>query len=276
MKLFYRNKNIVITGAASGVGKDLALLFSSWGANLVLIDFNASELENVANTCRKNSDVMIYHYHCDVSDVDKMQLIGTQVLKELQDRVDVVIANAGVGGLNPGYDFNLRVHKKVVEINMIGLANTLGPYIPSMISNKAGILVGISSLAGFRGLPMAASYSSSKAGQKVFMESLRVDLKRYGISALSIHPGFIKTPISGGQKDFNTPFEMEVRDSSMHIAKAIYRKKSLYLYPLPMRLLTFINRIMPCWLYDIVLPLINGNTTAKPQVYSSFSGNKEV
>ena len=205
-----------------------------------------------------------------------MEDIANKILNNWQNKVDVVIANAGVGGLNPGYNLNLRVHKKVVDINMVGLANTLGPYIPSMINRKSGILVGISSLAGFRGLPMAASYSSTKAGQKVFMESLRVDLKRYGVSSLSIHPGFIKTPISGGQSDFDTPFEMDVRKSSLHIAKAIYKKKSLYLYPLPMRILTFINRVMPCWLYDLVLPFINGNTNAKAQVYSSFEGNKEV
>lgn len=276
MREFYKDKFIVITGAASGIGKDLADLFTDWGANLALIDFNEQELLKVTNSCKLKTNKSILDFYCDVSNIDKMEDVAKSILETWHDKVDIVIGNAGVGGLNPGYDFNLKVHKKVVDINVIGLANSLGPFIPTMMRQRSGILVGISSLAGFRGLPMAASYSSTKAAQKVIMESLRLDLKRFGISSLSIHPGFIKTPISGGQDDFNTPFELEVRDSSLHIAKAIYKKKSLYLYPFPMRLLTFINRILPCWLYDIILPKLNNNTSAKAQVYSSFKGNKEI
>lgn len=276
MKDFFKNKFIVITGAASGIGKDLAYLFTEWGANLALIDFNQKDLAEVVINCQNKTDKSILEFHCDVADIEKMQNVAQSVLEKWQNKIDIVIGNAGVGGLNPGYDFNLNVHKKVVDINVIGLANTLGPYIPSMMKQKSGILVGVSSLAGFRGLPMAASYSSTKAAQKVMMESLRLDLKRFGISSLSIHPGFIQTPISGGQDDFNTPFELDVRTSSLHIAKAIYKRKSLYLYPFPMRVLTFINRILPCWLYDIVLPMLNNNSEARAQVYSSFEGNKDI
>lgn len=111
---------------------------------------------------------------------------------------------------------------------MIGLTNTLCFYVDSMIKRKTCVLVGISSLAAFRGLPQGASYSSSKAGQRIIMESFREDLKKHGISCLSIHPVFIETAMSD-HGDFPTPFKLTTRQSSVHIAKAIAKNKSLYL-----------------------------------------------
>ena len=114
MQKFYNNKNIIITGAASGVGKDLALLFSSWKANLALIDFNLDGLKDVAESCRQNK-VDVHEFHCDVSDINGMEVISEKILNSWNNNIDIVIANAGVGGLNPGYNLNLHVHKKVVS-----------------------------------------------------------------------------------------------------------------------------------------------------------------
>ncbi|MBF0106596.1 MAG: SDR family NAD(P)-dependent oxidoreductase [Deltaproteobacteria bacterium] len=255
MKNFYHNKTILITGASSGIGKDLALFYSAFNTKLILLARREDLLKQIQDECQKNgSEVLIFA--ADVSDRKKMEAIASDVLNQW-GFVDIVIANAGVGGLNPADHFSLDLNQKFVAINILGLAYTLVPFIDSMKQNKKGILVGISSLAAFRGLPKAASYSSSKAAQGVFLESLRVDLKKYGISVCSIHPGFIETPMTD-HDEFKMPFMVPVRKSSILIAKAIKRKKAVYLYPWPMRILTYINKKLPVCVYDYLVPRLSG------------------
>ena len=252
---FFKGKTAIITGASSGIGKDLALLWAEWGCNLGLVARRKDLLEETANECR-NKGMDVIALAGDVTDRASMESIRENALKHW-GFVDIVVANAGVGGLNPAPYFDLDIHRKTIEINCIGLANTLIPFIPSMIEKRKGILVGISSLSGFRGLPNAASYSSSKAMQGIFMESLRVDLRPYGVHAFAIHPGFIETPMTR-HKDFKMPFMVPVRRSSVLISRAIVKHKNIYLYPWPMKVLTWINKLLPRWLYDRILPRFSG------------------
>jgi len=255
LKDFYKGKSALITGASSGIGKDLALLWASWGCNVALAARRGELLEEAAAQCRAMG-VDAVALSADVSNRAAMEAIRDQLI-ERWGFVDLVIGNAGVGGLNPGHVFDLDIHKKTVEINLIGLANTVVPFIPSMVEKRQGVLVGVSSLAAFRGLPKAGSYSSTKAAQGRLMESLRVDLRKYGVHSMCIHPGFIETPMTE-HDDFTMPFMVPVRKSSILISKAIAKKKRVYLYPWPMKILTFFNRIMPCWLYDRLMPRISG------------------
>ena len=255
MRDFYSGKAVLITGASSGIGYDLALYLASMGTRLALVARRADKLEELASACEAaGAETRVLP--ADVSSRESMEALRDQVLAEW-GFVDIVIGNAGVGGLNPADRFDLDIHRRTVEINILGLANTLVPFIPSMIEARRGALVGISSLAAFRGLPRAASYSSTKAQQGVFMESLRVDLRPYGIAVSSIHPGFVVTPMTD-HNDFKMPFLVPVRKSSILIARAIRKRKSVYLYPWQMRLATWFNRAMPNWLFDRLMPRISG------------------
>lgn len=259
MREFYAGRNVVITGASSGIGEDLARLLASYGARVALVARRREKLEALRAECaaaagETGGEVLVFEG--DVADEAAMLAVRDGVL-ERWGHVDVVVANAGVGGLNPADAFSLEVHRRVVETNCIGLANTLLPFVPSMIARHSGQLVCISSLAAFRGLPKAASYSSTKAQQAVFMESLRVDLRPHGVAASCIHPGFVETPMTA-HDEFQMPFMVPVRKSSLLIAKAIQRRKKVYLYPWPMRVLTWFNRRLPRWLYDRVMPRLSG------------------
>lgn len=253
----FKGKTAVITGASSGIGRDLALLWAEWGCNVALVARRKEMLEEVAAECRSKG-VKALVLKGDVTDAKAMESVRDQVVGELGP-VDIVVANAGVGGLNPARYFDLEIHRKTIEINCIGLANTLVPFIPGMVERKTGVLVGVSSLSAFRGLPKAATYSSSKAMQGVFMESLRVDLRPHGVHAMAIHPGFIRTPMTD-HKDFTMPFMVPVRKSSLLISKAIARRKRVYLYPWPMKILTWFNKWMPRCLYDVLLPKMTGQS----------------
>lgn len=252
---FYKGRTAIITGASSGIGKDLALLWAEWGCNVGLVARRRELLEAVAEECRGlGVDAVVFQG--DVTDREAMERVRDEALEEW-GFVDVVVANAGVGGLNPAPHFDMDIHRRTMEINCIGLANTLAPFIGSMVEKGDGILVGVSSLSAFRGLPKAASYSSSKAMQGTFMESLRVDLRPHGVHAFCIHPGFIETPMTD-HDDFDMPFMVPVRKSSLLISRAIAKRKRVYLYPWPMKLLTWINMLLPRWLYDRLLPIISG------------------
>ncbi len=251
----YKGKKIIITGASAGMGKDLALYLSTFDVHLVLLARREDLLIELKERCEKNGS-KVEIYKADVANSLRMQEIADIILSKW-DSVDIVIANAGIGGLNPADQFSLEINKKFIDVNLEGLANTLVPYIQSMIKNKAGQLVGISSLAAFRGLPGGASYSSTKAAQGVFLESLRVDLKKYGIAVSSIHPGFIETHMTN-HEEFNMPFKIHVRESSILIAKALMKKKAVYMYPWQMRWVTYINKRLPIWLYDFLVPKISG------------------
>lgn len=260
MKTFYNDKRIVITGASSGIGKDLALVLAGFGARLALLARRKEALESLKVECQKTSpDVMVLP--ADVSDEAAMKAVTAEIL-EHWSYVDIVIANAGVGSLNPADDFSLEINRRSFEINVLGMANTLAPFIPSMIQRRAGQLVGVSSLAAFRGLPNSASYSASKAAQARMLESFRVDLRKYGIAVSSIHPGFIKTPMTD-HNEFTMPFMLDVRKSSLLVARAIMARRSSYLYPWPMMLMTMVNRLLPNCLYDRILPRLSGGKVKK-------------
>lgn len=252
---FYRGKRIVITGASSGIGRDLAAYLAPAGVSLVLMARRAEALEELAAQCRAaGSEALVLP--ADVASREAMERAAEEVLSVV-GVPDIVVGNAGVGGLNPAPRFDLDIHERTVAINILGLAYTLMPYVPAMIERGSGHLVGISSLAAFRGLPCAGSYSPSKAAQAVFMESLRVDLRPHGIACSSIHPGFVETPMTDHQ-DFKMPFKVPVRKSSMLVAAALRKRKSVYLYPWQMRVLTRFNRLMPNWLFDRLLPALGG------------------
>lgn len=253
---FFRGKTVLITGASSGIGKDLAVLLAERGTRLVLVARRIALLEEVKQAC---GDAEILVCAADVADRVAMEEVRDKALERF-GFVDIVIANAGLGGLNPANAFDLDLHKRFLDTNCMGLANTLIPFIPSMVARRCGHLVGISSLAAFRGLPNAASYSSTKAQQAIFLESLRVDLRPYGIAVTSIHPGFVRTPMTD-HDEFRMPFMMDVRKSSILIARAIEKRKRVYLYPWQMKLLTYLNMMLPGWLYDRVMPRLSGQRT---------------
>ena len=123
-------------------------MWASWGCNVALAARRGELLEEAAAQCRAMG-VDAVALSADVSNRAAMEAIRDQLI-ERWGFVDLVIGNAGVGGLNPGHIFDLDIHKKTVEINLIGLANTVVPFIPSMVEKRQGVLVGVSSLAASR------------------------------------------------------------------------------------------------------------------------------
>jgi short-subunit dehydrogenase len=262
---YFKNTNVLLTGACSGVGLELATRLSSVAKSLILIDLNQDRLTKVRKSFASPT-ANILGYDIDVTDQQRMQALLTTI--PAQHQPQIIIANAGLGGVNPGDNFSFEINKKIMEVNYFGTVNTLMPFVPGMIEKRSGHLVGVSSLASLRGMPFASSYCSSKAAQNNFLESLRNDLSPYGIRVTTVLPGFIKSPMTA-HDEFKMPFMISAGQAAENILNAVASLKKTHMFPWQMKIISTINRFLPAWLFDLILPRLTGRgQKKKPQIFS--------
>jgi short-subunit dehydrogenase len=176
---------VVITGASSGIGRALALEYAANGAVLGLIARRADLLSQLAASLPVRS----YTYAVNVTDARSLAAAGADFIARA-GCPDIVIANAGVSaGTLTGEPADNLVFEEVLAVNVLGMMLTFQPFVEAMRSQRRGVLAGIASIAGFRGLPGASAYSASKAAAISYLESLRVELRGSGVSVVTICPG---------------------------------------------------------------------------------------
>lgn len=246
--MFWKDKIVFLTGASSGIGEALAIEIAKKGAILGLVARREEMLRELAEKC-ENIGGKARVFACDVVDASAVQKAANDLREEF-GRIDILIANAGIGG-NDKETRGLQPEavKKVIDINLIGAVNSVYAVLPKMIERKSGQLVAISSLAGFRGLPKSAAYSASKAGMTAFFESVRLDVQQKGVAVTIIQPGFIKTPLTSGREN-KMPFLMELDDAIPLFVRAIEKQKKFAAFPWQLATLVRAGRIFPAWLYD--------------------------
>lgn len=163
---------------------------------------------------------------------------------------DIVIANAGISaGTRAELAADIPVLSRIMQVNVIGLASTLQPFIAPMRERGSGTLVGIASAAGFRGLAGAGAYSASKSAAITWLESLRLELHGSGVSVVTICPGFVATPLTAVNRN-PMPFLLQAPEAARRIARAIAAKKRLAIIPWQVNLVYFFLRRMPNRLYE--------------------------
>lgn len=239
--------NIFITGASSGIGESMARLYARQGAQLGLVARRAQFLERIADELEPRPAV----YVLDVRDADALKAAATDFINRF-GVPDIVIANAGVSrGTLTEMPGDLKVFQDVFDINVMGMVNTFHAFVEPMKKQKRGTLVGIASVAGFRGIPGGGAYSASKAAAISYCESLRVELRGEGIAVVTICPGYIKTPMTAVNK-FKMPFLIDVDEAVVRFARAIEAKTSFTVVPWTMGIAARTLRLVPNWLYDRV------------------------
>lgn len=208
--------NVVLTGACGGLGSALARELLAGGAAVALVGLRRETLEALAATAPQRSAV----YLADVSDAQAMNAVAADWMAR-HGTPDVVIANAGVAGGYLTEDAgDLAVLRRMLEINLVGVATTFQPFVAPMRARGRGTLVGIASLAGWRGLPGNGAYCASKAGLIVYLQSLRAELRGTGLSVLTVHPGYIRTALTAGNR-FTMPALLEPDDAARRILRAL-------------------------------------------------------
>lgn len=212
-------KNVIITGASSGIGKELAKLYALAGANVALTARRKDSLKKIAEELKAaGAKGKILFAPLDVSETDQNFKVIPKLAKELGG-LDLIILNAGISTTSSYGGRSFEADRAVIETNLIGAMAGVEAVLPIFQKQKSGQIVAISSVASFRGLPGSASYSSSKAGLSTYMEALRGEVKRFGISVTVIHPGFIDTPINNQMK--SRPFVVPVEKGAQKIYKRI-------------------------------------------------------
>ena len=236
---------VFITGASSGLGAALAAHYAVLGASLGLAARRADKLAEVAGALQTPSTV----YALDVADRHALAAAAADFCSR-HGTPDIVIANAGIStGTHGGNVADLATLERVLQTNVTGLAATLSPFVEPMRSRGSGTLVGIASVAGFRGLPGSGAYSASKAAAINWLEALRVELHGSGVRVVTVCPGYIDTPMTAVNR-FHMPFLLTAEDAARRIARAIERGSALAVLPWQIGLAFWFLRRAPNWLFD--------------------------
>jgi short-subunit dehydrogenase len=231
---------VFITGASSGIGESLARLYVARGATVGLFARRARDPDRLS--------AAVAVYAGDVRDAAALAHAGADFIARF-GVPDIVIANAGVSRGTLTEPADLPAFRAVLETNMLGIVHTFAPFVQAMRAARHGTLVGIASIAGFRGLPGSGAYSASKAAAISYLESLRVELRGSGVAVVTICPGYVDTPMTA-KNPYPMPFRLEADKAAALIARAIARRKRFYVLPWPMAIVGRALRALPRPVYD--------------------------
>jgi NAD(P)-dependent dehydrogenase (short-subunit alcohol dehydrogenase family) len=238
---------VFITGASSGLGRALALAYAKRGAKLGILGRNRASLALVADVLPDAPVV----YEADVRDAAAMRAAAQDFLGR-HGGVDVVIANAGVSvGTAAEAEDDNAVLAETLATNVVGVANTLQPFIGAMRGARRGKLVGIASVAGYRGMRGSGAYCASKAACISWLESTRVELRDTGVEVLTICPGYIATPMTAGNP-FRMPFLMSAGTAAARVMSVIDAGYAYSVIPWQMAIIARILRVLPNAVFDRV------------------------
>lgn len=193
----------------------------------------------------------VFVYPGDVTNKSQMRTIAEEITK-VHGSIDVLIANAGSHVFTRPLEFNADEYRDLMNLNYGGMLNSIEAALPMMLEKNSGTLVGMSSLAGFRGLPRAAAYGASKAAMTHFLESIRFHLSPKNVNVVIVHPGFVKTPLTD-KNDFQMPFLVSSERAAELILDGIRKGKKEISFPVPFNWFMKLMRIIPYGLYQTLV-----------------------
>lgn len=255
----FTDRVALITGAGSGLGRQIALTLASEGAAVAAVDLHAEPLAALAH------DLKGKPVSWAVGDVtDRASLRGAVAqLQEQTGPIDLLVANAGIGRETSALTYDAEAFEDIVRVNLLGVSNSIDAVLHGMLRRRRGHLVAISSLASYRGLPRMAGYCASKAGVNALMDAFRVELKPFGIDVTTICPGWIRTNLTA-QLDVPMPQLMDAAEAARLIIDAVRRGLPFYAFPSQSARRVRLLRWLPCSLSDWLMHRVL-RSLAKPK-----------
>lgn len=237
----------LITGAGRGLGRELALALARSGVAIAALDRDPEGLVSLEEELRRENRIIGW----ELADVTDAPSVAAKValLQEQLGPVDLVIANAGIGKATPARDFRAEDISTLIQVNLLGVANTIAAVLPGMIERRRGHIVGISSLASLHGLPRMIGYCASKAGVNALLESLRLEVAQYDIAVTTVCPGYMPTPMNADMKG-TLPRMTGVDIAVGHILTAIRGRRRFCAFPRSQAWGLWFVRLLPGWLGD--------------------------
>ncbi|MEZ5665194.1 MAG: SDR family oxidoreductase [Burkholderiaceae bacterium] len=243
-------RHAIITGACGGLGQALARELIAAGAQVTLVGLNRGALQALADLAPGRTAI----HTIDVSDSAAMQAVAADCIARA-GLPDLVVANAGVaGGMDTGEADDLAVMRRMLEINLLGPATTFQPFVQAA-RQAAGVrcaLVGVASIAGWRGMPGNGAYCASKGGLIRFLESLRAECRGTGLSVHTVSPGYLRTPLTAGNR-FAMPGLMEADVAARALLLSVARGREHIVLPWRIGWLSRLLACLPARWHDRIL-----------------------
>lgn len=254
-----KDKVVVITGGSSGIGRALAETFGKQGSKIFITGRNPEELEKTVTDLRKEN-IDIHSLQADVSKEEDNVKMAQEAVKVF-GKIDILINNAGISMRALFEEVDIKVVKKVMDINFYGVLYATQACLPEIMKNS-GSIVGISSIAGYRGLPGRTGYSASKFALNGFLEVLRTELLYKNVHVLTACPGFTASNIrkraltKDGSAQGESPRQeekmMTAEECALHIYNATLKRKKILILTSQGKLTVLLNKFFPGWLDKLV------------------------
>lgn len=252
MSQFFQNKTVAITGGSDGIGKALIELLLPMGAKVATCARNQDKLYDLQ---LRHSNQPLHCVVADVSNYNDCKMFIDSTIKQFGG-IDILINNAGISMRSLLKDAELDVFKKVMDINYFGTVYCTKLALDSIMERK-GTIVGVSSIAGYRGLPGRSGYSASKFALNGWLEALRTELLDDGVNVMWVCPGFTKSNIRNaalnakseaqGESPLNESSLMSAEECAGHILNAVEKKKRTLVLTFRGKQTVFINKFFPSW-----------------------------
>lgn len=229
-------RTVWVVGASSGIGAALATELAERGATVAISARRRGRLDEVAAG-------RMTVVEADVTDRASLDAAAGRVRDVLGD-IDIVVLNAGLWEQMDASAWDRDTFARHVEVNLLGMNNAIGAVLPRMIERGQGQIVGVASVAGYRGLAGAEAYGATKAAQINLLESLRTAVAKRGVSVTTVCPGFVRTELTA-TNTFPMPFIIDADQAARSICNGLERGRLEIVFPAPMALLMKVARLLP-------------------------------
>lgn len=257
-----RDKRVLVTGGARGIGLALALRFAREGAELVLVDKDEPALSPAMDEVRALGAKVI-GLAADVTDLNAVRELREKVRRDVGGP-DVLVNNAGVVFGGAFLDVPMERHRTTFLVNLLGLVAMTHAFLPDLLAKSEGHLVNVASASGMLGLPFGATYASSKWGVIGFSDSIRQELELQGhhhVKVTAVCPSYVTTGLFDGVKaPILVPFLTPDKVASLTVA-AVRRDRLYVRSPLIVKTIPLLKGTMPTRAYEAISRLLRVNTS---------------
>lgn len=230
-----------VVGGSSGIGAAVARELQSRGALVAISARGQEQLDEV-------SDGTMLAVAADVTDPVSLTAAASRIRDEIGP-IDLAVLSAGYWKQMAATDWDTETFDRHVQVNLIGMSNSIAAVLPEMLARRSGVIAGISSVAGYRGLVGSEAYGATKAGQINLLESLRIHVARQGVRVITICPGFVRTDLTASN-EFPMPFIIDADTAGRSICDGLERERTEIVFPLRMALLMKAARLVPVGLWS--------------------------
>ena len=259
-----KNKNVLVTGGARGIGKQIAIEFAKQGANIIICDADKNFMDQ--NTFIdgineiKSFGVECHYYYLDVVDIEIIKKVRKKIIQDL-GKIDILVNNAGVVFGGKFLDVDLDNHRLTYDVNTQGVVNMTYAFLQDLIDRDSSHIVNIASASSFTPLPGGATYASSKAAVFSFTESLYIEFKKekynhIGITAVC--PAFVNTGMFDGVKEPIFIPMLKSERLAKKIIKAVIKNKLFVLEPAFIKLIPMLKAFLPRFMFDFLGKILGG------------------